>query len=550
MFFNYNPEYADNIAVHDVAVNQSVTYAQLNELVNARMRDLGEQRKLIFVEANNNIQSIVDYLACLRGLHVVYLLEKMDDVKTKQLIDLYRPNLLLKADGDIIEFNREAFELHSDLALLLSTSGSTGTPKFVKLSQQNIQANAASIAEYLKLTAADKALSHLKLHYSYGLSVLNSHLAVGASVILTQHNVISAEFWDDVNSYHATSFAGVPYTFESLLQKNFEITKYPSLRYITQAGGKLEAKLVTEFSNLCKAAEVEFFVMYGQTEAAPRISYLPPELIETHPGCIGRAIPGGTLSLLDENGQTITEKDKPGELVYQGPNVMMGYAEKPADLALDETPDRLLTGDIACFTDHDLFYIVGRTKRFVKLYGLRINLDEIQSYIKLTYSQSAVTGTDQKVIIALEMANNEQISAQLISDVASRYGLPESVFTVRFYSELPLMASGKYDFKQILADDEIKEKPPVWQSLIGKITDILELNQSDWESILQLYRDILNKKDIQPADSFNSLHADSLSFVSLTIELENCLGEEMPKDWQDKTIAELDKLYEQVRLTA
>lgn len=550
MFFDRLLDYAEHIAVFDAAAELSVTYAQLNELVEKRLIELGEQRKLIFVEAKNNLQTIIDYLACLKGRHVVYLLDDMKDVKTQQLIELYQPNILLKSDATLVEFNTNQIELHSDVALLLSTSGSTGTPKFVKLSQQNIQANAASIAEYLKLTEQDRALSHLKLHYSYGLSVLNSHLAAGASLILTQKNVISAEFWQEVNQFNATSFAGVPYTFETLLQKNFDLTEYPSLRYITQAGGKLEAKLVTQFAQLCQPAKVEFFVMYGQTEAAPRISYLPPELITQYPGCIGRAIPGGTLHLLDENGQVITEKDKPGELVYQGPNVMMGYAEKPADLAIDETPKALLTGDIACFTEHDLFYIVGRTKRFVKLFGLRINLDEIQSYIKLSYSQSAVTGTDKKVIIALEQSEDPQLAAQLSADVAQRYNLPESVFTVRFYQELPLMVSGKYDFKQILADDEFSEKPALWQSFMGKISDILELNPAQWDSILQLYREILAKKDIKPEDSFNSLHADSLSFVSLTVELENCLGSELPSDWQDRTIAELDKCYDEIRLAA
>ncbi|PCJ99264.1 MAG: hypothetical protein COA45_04295 [Zetaproteobacteria bacterium] len=548
MFFDDLEKFADNIAVYDAATDVSVSYLELEMRVCDRVAQFGDGRKLIFMEAHNSLQSVVDYLSCLRGRHVVYLLENSDDEKAQYLINFYKPNILIDKDGEVRFLNDKVLDLHDDLALLLSTSGSTGSPKFVKLSQKNIQSNAESICEYLALNSDDRALSHLKLHYSYGISILNSHLQVGASVILTSHTVIDDAFWQVLNRYEATSFAGVPYTFETLLHNNFAIKEYPSLRYVTQAGGKLEADLVKEFSGRLGKENVEFFVMYGQTEAAPRISYLPPNLVATFPGTIGKAIPGGELFLIDEQGDKITEEDKAGELVYAGANVMMGYATCSEDLCLDETPPHLLTGDIACRTQFDLFYIVGRTSRFVKPFGIRVNLDEIQSYVKVEHSQSAVTGDDTRIIIAVKQSQ-EGCMKDIIQTLSKRYRLPESMFSIRCYEDIPLLSSGKYDYKTILRDkiSSTTAKSPILRRVLDKLADILELNEQGWETILELYQTILTSSQISMADSFNNLDADSLSFVSLSIELENCLGEDLPLDWAQCSIKDLDDIYSRMR---
>ncbi len=544
MFFDNLDKFGSNVAVYDSASGIVVTYEELENLVDERSKQLGDIRLLIFVEAQNSLQSVVDYLSCLRGRHVVHLLDSLETNKTKSLIDLYKPNILINADGEIQFLNDESIELHQDLALLLSTSGSTGSPKFVKLSQKNIHSNAESICEYLELTESDRALSHLKLHYSYGISILNSHLQAGASVILTSHTVIDEGFWQVFNQYEATSFAGVPYTFETLLHNGFTAQKYPSLRYVTQAGGKLEASLVSKFSVMLSDYNVKFFVMYGQTEAAPRISYLPPDLVGEFPGTIGKAIPGGILSLVDENGNTITEEDTAGELVYSGPNVMMGYAIDTQGLSVDETPDRLLTGDIACRTKFDLFYIVGRTSRFVKPFGVRVNLDEVQGDVKGWYPKSAVTGDDKNITIALQKAEEGKVK-ELIPNLSKKYKLPTDIFTIIFYEEFPLLSSGKYDYKTILSDTSrgSSRKPSIFSSVINKIADILELNSKEWDTILSLYQNTLSLPNITKESSFSDLNADSLSFVSLSIELENTLGSDLPLDWTNQSIENLDGIY-------
>jgi len=542
MFFQQLNKFGNRPALIDAETGTCLNYVDLENLVQQKCRQLAITRQLVFIEAVNNIPWLVTYLACLRLQCTVYLLETLEDEKTQVLIDTYRPNLIIAANQEVKVINQHPCNLHQDLLLLLSTSGSTGTPKFVKLSAHNIQSNAESIAEYLQLDTSERAYAHLKPFYSYGLSVIHSHLVVGAALILTSRSITEPEFLQQINQYQATSFAGVPYTFETLLSLKFEINQYPQLRYLTQAGGKLVAHLVVDYAKRCAAEKKRFIVMYGQTEAAPRISYLPAEYAQKYPESIGKAIPGGELFLVDEHKKIVAETDKPGELAYRGPNVMMGYAISPEQLATDETPDCLYTGDIAYRSAENLFYIVGRTSRFVKMFGLRINLDQIQSDLKLYYSNIAVTGNDQRILIALaeeEAAN----SSGLISQLAHRYHLPENCFKLSVYPKIPLLPNGKYHYKKMLADIDNSQEVNWFAKFTRKVSDLLELNDRQWLSISDLYRTILSNSDITDKDSFDSLDADSLTYVSLAIEMEGALGEALPADWRSLSLSQLDALY-------
>ncbi len=542
MFFNQLASFAQNIALIDCSTEEQLTYSELNIQCIQLAKNITSKKELVFIEAKNNIPSVVAYLACLQSNKVVYLLEDLQEKKALLLIQLYKPAIIIDKEGSITRTGHESCNLHPDLSLLLSTSGSTGTPKFVKLSAKNIDSNANAIAEYLKLTECDIAMSHLKLHYSYGISVLNSHLAVGATTALTNHGVLDKCFWLDVDRFKATSFAGVPYTYESLEKSGFDFGKHPSLRYVTQAGGKLESNLVQKYVESANKCNVDFYVMYGQTEASPRISYLPPELAIKHPSSIGVAIPGGTLTLVDDMGNQINDVDVAGELAYQGDNVMMGYAEKPEDLAFDNTPDVLLTGDIACINADNLFYIVGRTKRFVKLFGLRINLDDVQSFVKEHYPQSAVTGDDNGIIIVIE--KSEDINKEKLIQLAiNKYSLPKDKFSVVVFDSLPLLISGKYDYKT-MAQGANLDNSSFLSKAINKIINILGLNTEEWESIHDLFVSILNNNQLEDNVTFNDLDTDSLSFVQLSVELEHCLGEDFPENWQEYTILSLDNLYQ------
>ncbi len=550
MFFHQLDKFGHNLALIDAETGEFVSYLDLEHKVQHSCQQIpSDKRALVFIEVTNSIQGLVSYLACLRQGHVVYLLETLEDEKTQILIEAYQPNIIITANQEIKRHHEAECILHPDLRLLLSTSGSTGTPKFVKLSANNIQSNAESIAEYLQLDSSERAYAHLKPFYSYGLSVIHSHLVVGAALILTSRSITEAEFLHQVKHYQATSFAGVPYTFETLLRLPFDLQDYPHLRYLTQAGGKLVAHWVVDYAKRCQAVNKRFIVMYGQTEAAPRSSYLPAEYVDRYPESIGVAIPGGELFLVDDNKQRITDTDKPGELAYRGPNVMMGYAASREQLATDETPDCLYTGDIACVNSEGLFYIVGRTSRFVKLFGLRINLDQIQSDLKPYYANVAVTGNDNCILVVLPKADQAS-SAGLIAQLAHRYHLPPVCFKLSIYPEIPLLPSGKYNYKKMLADMDSPQRVNWFTQLTRKVSSLLELNDKQWLSITDLYRSLLSNPDITDTDSFDSLNADSLSYVALAIEMETTLGKSLPSDWRKLPLSTLDALYLSSRVAA
>ena len=544
-FFMGLDRFGTHPAFIDGATGEEMDYATLERRVAERTEKIGNERKLVFIEAKNDFGSIIDYLACLRGGHPVYIADDLQAPKAQELVSHYAPHILIDGNRQIVHANSDPITLHADLALLLSTSGSTGSPKFVKLSARNIDSNARAICEYLELDGAERALQHLKPHYSYGISIINSHLACGATLILTQHGVTDAPFWDTFKTFAGTSMAGVPYTFETLKHRGFNVEDYPSLRYVTQAGGKLEAHLVADFASKFAAAGRRFYVMYGQTEAAPRISYLPPALATQFPGSIGKAIPDGKLYLIDDAGREIEQPNMAGELAYEGPNVMMGYATCSDELATDETPPRLLTGDIAEIREDGLFFIVGRSSRFVKPFGVRVNLDELQSYIKQSHGTCAVTGDDKHIIIAVE-GKKSAADAISIPDLMDRFGLPAHIFQVRPYATLPLLSSGKYDFQAILKGGSHDQSPPSFLGrIIAGVADILGLKQNNYASVTELYQGMLSDDKITENDSFKDLSVDSLSFVALAIEMETLFQSNLPNNWQDMSLKALEEHYQQ-----
>ena len=238
--------------------------------------------------------------------------------------------------------------LYQNLALLLTTSGSTGSPKLVRQSYDNIQSNAQSIAQYLELNETERPITTLPMNYTYGLSIINSHLFVGATILLTEYTLMEREFWDFFKQEKATSFGGVPYTYEILKKLRFFKMDLPYLRTMTQAGGKLSPELHREFAKYAQENGKHFVVMYGQTEATARMGYLPwKKAIEKY-GSMGIAIPGGKLWLKDIQGNKIIQPDIIGELVYEGKNVTLGYAICKEDLKKeDERYGLLETGDMA-----------------------------------------------------------------------------------------------------------------------------------------------------------------------------------------------------------
>lgn len=548
-FYELLDQFSGNIAI--VEGDAKISYADLGRAAQQVADQIGPERRLIFLEARNDSASIAAYLACLAGGHPVYLFGHSDIARAEALATRYQPNAILRVRDGAVEVEqrrRELHRLHPELRVLLSTSGSTGSPKFVKLSQRNIQSNAESIASYLELTSSDRAATSLSFNYSYGMSVVNSHLTVGGSLLLTERSVSEPAFWQEFEAAGATSFAGVPYTFELLRGGGDAWSSSSSLRYITQAGGRLAPELVRHFARLGAADGWRFYVMYGQTEAAPRIAYLPPEQADAHPDCIGVAIPGGELSLLDAAGRPISETGVEGELAYRGANVMMGYALGSADLSTDETPPRLLTGDIALRNEQGLYRIVGRTSRIVKPFGVRINLDELQDQIRETVPGAVCAGTDERIVVGCPPPADAAQIADLPQRLAAAYNLPLFLFQVRAVDEVPLLSNGKTDLQALLVLGEGERDAAetgaaksLWRRGLAALGLSPRRQAVATQSVSAIFSTYLEARPIEDESTFEALAGDSLSYVRTQLALEEYMGAP-PVDWHQWSVADLERL--------
>ena len=332
---------------------------------------------------------------------------------------------------------------HPDLALLLSTSGSTGSPKLVRLSYENLLSNTMSICEYLKIIRADRPITTLPMNYSYGLSVINTHLYAGASIILTDQSYAQKTFWDLFKKNSATSFSGVPYTYEILKRIHFERMELPSLKCMAQAGGKLSEELQRFFAEYAIKRNIDFFIMYGQTEATARMSYLDPKLATEKIGSIGKAIPGGRFEIRDDQNNIINQPGVKGNLFYCGTNVFMGYADSINDLCKENLHNGLLdTGDLAEYDNDNFLYIKGRKKRFIKIYGNRVNLDEIESILKKKYSDFKIVccGKDDHLVACVLKPEKDNC---IVSDIAEFTKMNARAFSVKWMDAFPITENGK-----------------------------------------------------------------------------------------------------------
>lgn len=437
---------------------------QVEELAEWLRRTLGG-RGLIFLALDAEPPGALFYLACLRADLPVCLSEPRPEALAP-LVATYTPALLLAPRGMhlpdgwkpgvsplesyVAARPEEARELpaHPELALLLTTSGSTGSPKLVRLSARNLAANAKAIAAYLELNPEERALQSLPMHYSYGLSVLNSHLVAGGSVVLTPHSFMRPEFWAHADQERATSFAGVPYMYETLHRLRFDPVRHPSLRTFTQAGGGLRRELIAHFHDRTTRAGARLVVMYGQTEATARISYVPPGRLGEKIGSIGIAIPGGRLRLepLEHAGALAAE------LIYEGENVMMGYADRPEDLALGDVQHGVLrTGDLATVDADGYFTLAGRLKRFAKLFGRRVSLEDVERELESAFPIRAMA-TDASERLQVHFVTDDAVLEDaMIAHLARFLAVPPGAIEVRRLAELPLTASGKKDYRAMEA---------------------------------------------------------------------------------------------------
>ncbi len=425
----------------------------------------GKRSGVVFARFPTDVAAVVRYLGAWEAHRPVALLDpELPAESLLELIARFEPAVVTGAPdgaaaagyralddtalGPVWERIGETVTPHPELGVLLATSGSTGDPKFVRLSRSAVEANARSIAEALSIGPGETAPTNLSLFYSYGMSVLNSHLIAGAAVIVQPHSLLERPFWQMIERFEATSLAAVPYQYEMLKRLRFDPAKYPKLRTLTQAGGRLRAELITDFHNRMTGVSGQMFVMYGQTEAGPRMTTLPSDRLPDKLGSVGPAIPGGRLTVRLEDGTETGAAGVTGEVVYRGPNVMMGYAERAADLTRgDEQGGVLVTGDLGYQDEEGFLFITGRLKRFGKVFGVRLNLDDVEKLLRAHGPVAAVSG-DDKVVIWVEGAS-EGAGHAIASELAERLNLHWTGFDVRAIDRLPLLPSGKIDYKSL-----------------------------------------------------------------------------------------------------
>lgn len=428
----------DHIAPTRIAVldseGNSVTYGEIVEEA-LRLRETHAEREFRIVLVENTADSVKEVMAMIASERIVPLIlnKKTDPTLLQHLKATY---------GDT------GTAIHPQLSHLLPTSGSTGSPKLVRHCYENIEAAGLNIATFFRLKETDRPFMVLPLYYTMGLSMIFSHFKVGATVLITGLNMTDAGFWRFLKEEHATSFTGVPYSYQILHLMRFYRMDLPDLELLTQGGGKMPKDLNLRFAEYCQEKGKRWIATYGQSECTARMAYLPAKWAVEKVGSIGIAVPNGELSLIDEAGHAVTTPHTEGEMCYRGKNVTMGYATCAQDLMKgDERHGYIHTGDLAYFDEDGCYYIVGRMGRFLKLFGMRVGLDECEQIITTECrTEVACVGTDEKMIVYITDDTKKETVKQTLVE---KTHIVATSFEIRVIAEIPKNETGKKLYSQL-----------------------------------------------------------------------------------------------------
>ena len=457
MFLNLDQQSKTHIAVKDNE-GHTLSYAELAGIVKTTAK-LANPRSVIFILCKNTVGCLVGYLASVEGDSVPLMLSsKTDKDLLKSLLDEYLPSYLWGPSGMVSDFSykvlyeqdgysllvtgNQCYPIHDDLQLLMTTSGSTGSPKLVRYKKGNLEANARNVAKAFGWTSDERPVCDLGMQYTMGLNVINTHLFVGATVLLTTYNLMSSEFWNYIRDEKATNFTGVPFSYDIFYRLHFDRMELPFLKTLSQGGGKLTDARFRQLAEYARENHKRFIASFGTTETAARMACLPPEMALEKIGSIGKAIPEGELFLIDEAGNVLTAPEAEGELCYRGPNITMGYALTKEDLQKgDEFNGEYHTGDLAKRDADGCYYITGRKSRFLKLLSYRVSLDQCEKLIRERFNvDCACTGTDQKMDIFI---TDERLKNDVIDFICEKTNLFKTLFNVHAIPIIPRNESGK-----------------------------------------------------------------------------------------------------------
>lgn len=461
--------------------NDSVSFRELYvhtmKLASWIRNEIGQEKPVLLL-APNAVFSVTAYLAVIKsGNHIVPLNPDIEQENLNFILNQTKAILVFTSDRILNRLNfqtamcitekdyRSLFNeiekdrIHAEtefqenrMAEIIYTSGSTGKPKGVILSHKNLIANTSSIVEYLQLSKEDIMMVVLPFYYCYGLSLLHTHLRCGGSLVFHNSFMFIGSFVKSLKEYNCTGFAGVPSHFQLLLRKtkSFKASVFPSLRYVTQAGGKLHNTFIQEFTGAFP--KVKFFVMYGQTEATARLSYLPPGYLKLKLGSIGRGIPGVELKVVDEGGNE-AEPGKEGEILAKGDNIMLGYYKDSKATGETVINQWLYTGDLGYRDEEGFVYLSSRKKEIMKVGGKRISPKEIEEVLVQLPEviDAAVTAVDDDLLgeaikaeIVVEDGKGNTLTIEDVKEFCSEklahYKIPH---IIQFTENMQIAATGK-----------------------------------------------------------------------------------------------------------
>ena len=423
-------------------------------------KKLFQSRGLVFLDADNDFFSLSVYCACLELNLPIALIDNFQTLNDdKSLINSYLPKYIFtkkelihesyeKQDNsdnyNMYVYIKKFISLSNKISLLISTSGTLSNKKFVILSKKNLITNTDQIIDYLKITNKDVTITTLPFSYSYGLSIINTHIFKRSKIVLNNLSVIERDFHNKVNKFKVSSFGGVPFTYTILNKINFFKKELPYLRYVTQAGGKIKDQ---DFINVYEATSkknIKFFIMYGQTEASPRISYVPYKHLPEKKNSIGIAVKNSKLKILNKKGTVLKKSFTEGEIIFNGKNIFIGYSNSYLDLKNKKKEiHTLLTGDIGYFDDDGFFYVSGRKKRIIKIFGQRINLDQIDRHLNKKFKCYSMEYKDKLIVYTENKSSNEKIYKYLNQIV----NLNKNYITVQYINSFEKNANGKIIYK-------------------------------------------------------------------------------------------------------
>lgn len=462
MFLNVEKHALDKIAIKDDS-GYSVTYREIVHVIH-EFDSLDLPRSVIFCLCENCAGALLGYIAFENNKQIPLLLNiGMDSELRSNLEKTYLPSyywipdrLKKEIGGEkvfeaygyvLLKTGNAPYPLNEKLSMLLTTSGSTGSPKLVRHKYGNLEANAENVAKVFNWSVEEVGICDLPMNYTMGLNVINSHLFAGASVLMIKANLMDPDFWEFIKVNGGTSFCGVPFSYEVMRRVGFDQMDLPKLYTLAEGGGKLTDKMFTWIASYAKNNGKRFCATFGTSETSARMAFLDPERALEKIGSMGKAIPNGELFLIDEvqnEDGTVT-----GELGYRGPNVTMGYALCKEDLMKDdEFCGEYHTGDIAKRDTEGFYYIIGRKGRFLKLFGLRVSLDETERILKTQFPNAdfVCTGDDKRMTI---FCTNEEMKDEIIPFISGKTNLHHSAFRVANIDKIPRNEYGKVKYAEL-----------------------------------------------------------------------------------------------------